>query len=242
MASRSLCTDIIRSLSSSRNNIELTRRFSDYCKKLGLKHLAYRSGNVGTTTHGNSLFLNTMPKNWLQHYQNNSYAAIDPAIHLSQGSILPINWSNIPRRSNRVKLLYEEAEKYGVGKNGMTIPVHGPSGLSAMVTVTSDMNNREWLEASPDIEKELLFLSYVVHDCSSKLNGCHANPIDCYEITVMERTCLQWIAEGLTMEAVARKIHLGERTVRMHLSSARTKLNAVNTTHAVAKLLRAGYL
>lgn len=53
---------------------------------------------------------------------------------------------------------------------------------------------------------------------------------------------LRLLAHGLTTGAVARRLGLGESTVRMMLSRAYARLGARNSTHAVGLLASAGLL
>ncbi|NTC22081.1 response regulator transcription factor, partial [Agrobacterium tumefaciens] len=57
-----------------------------------------------------------------------------------------------------------------------------------------------------------------------------------------ERECLLWIGEGKTYWECARILGLSEHTVRFYLESARHKLGAANTTHAISKAVKASLL
>lgn len=54
-----------------------------------------------------------------------------------------------------------------------------------------------------------------------------------------QRQVLELAARGLTDIQAAREMDLAPRTVREYLQSARQRLGAVNTTHAVVIALRA---
>ena len=54
-----------------------------------------------------------------------------------------------------------------------------------------------------------------------------------------ELECLRWISEGETDKAVAIRLRISARTVRYHLTNARTALRARNRVHAVVLALRA---
>jgi len=115
------------------------------------------------------------------------------------------------------------------------------NGGAALFSVTSDMEDTEWLKYSAELEKDIIYLSLLVHERARKLQS-NGPEIEEQAVTLMEKSCLQWIAEGHTMIQVAEKLSVSERTVRMYLSSARMKLGANNTIHAITKLLRAGQL
>lgn len=57
------------------------------------------------------------------------------------------------------------------------------------------------------------------------------------ELSAREREALVLAGCGLTAHGIGRTMHLSHRTVKAHLGSARRKLHAANTTHAVVLML-----
>ncbi|MCW5624505.1 MAG: helix-turn-helix domain-containing protein [Burkholderiales bacterium] len=62
------------------------------------------------------------------------------------------------------------------------------------------------------------------------------------QLSDRETECLRWISVGKTAAEVGVILSLSERTVNMHLTNARQKLGANNTTHAVAVAIRLGLI
>lgn len=62
------------------------------------------------------------------------------------------------------------------------------------------------------------------------------------ELTQREKQVLQLAANGLKVCDIASQLGVSCRTVEAHLSSARSKLDALNTTHAAVKGVRAGLI
>jgi DNA-binding NarL/FixJ family response regulator len=60
-------------------------------------------------------------------------------------------------------------------------------------------------------------------------------------LTSRERDVLEALAQGLDNQAIARRLHLGEKTVRNYVSMILTKLHASSRAAAVAKARDAGY-
>jgi LuxR family transcriptional regulator, quorum-sensing system regulator BjaR1 len=56
-------------------------------------------------------------------------------------------------------------------------------------------------------------------------------------LTPRERDCLAYVAEGKSDWEISVILTLSESTVRFHVDNARHKLNAVNRTQAVARLM-----
>lgn len=61
-------------------------------------------------------------------------------------------------------------------------------------------------------------------------------------LTPRERECLTWAARGKTAEECALILGRSPETGRIHLKHAIRKMNAANTTHAVAKALCLGLI
>jgi DNA-binding CsgD family transcriptional regulator len=61
-------------------------------------------------------------------------------------------------------------------------------------------------------------------------------------LTPRQLDVLRLIADGLTADAVARRLGIGLVTVRAHLLHVRQALGARSTTHAVAIAVRTGVI
>ena len=72
--------------------------------------------------------------------------------------------------------------------------------------------------------------------------GARARPETEIRITVRERECLRWCAEGKTSDEIAIILSLSTHTVNHYLISATKKLNAVNRMHAITTAVRLGIL
>ena len=57
-----------------------------------------------------------------------------------------------------------------------------------------------------------------------------------------EKECLRRAAEGKTVKQIARELNLSDQTVTFYLGRIRMKLGVSNTTEAVAKAVKAGFL
>lgn len=57
-------------------------------------------------------------------------------------------------------------------------------------------------------------------------------------ITQAQRTALELASNGLTVAEIAASMSISVRTVEYHLSDARRRLDAKNTTHCVASAIR----
>jgi DNA-binding CsgD family transcriptional regulator len=61
-------------------------------------------------------------------------------------------------------------------------------------------------------------------------------------LTQRETEITKWVSHGKTAWEVAMILGISYITVNNHISSARAKLDAVSTTHLVAKAMRQGII
>lgn len=61
-------------------------------------------------------------------------------------------------------------------------------------------------------------------------------------LSVREIECLAWAAVGKTERQISQIIGVSEHTSEKYLLSAKSKLGAVNRTHAVAEAIRRGLI
>ncbi|MBL7494800.1 response regulator transcription factor [Frankia sp. CNm7] len=70
--------------------------------------------------------------------------------------------------------------------------------------------------------------------------GGRTTPAPFPELTDREREILDLVAHGLTNPAIARRLHLSDKTVRNHVSNVFTKLHVADRAEAVARARDAG--
>lgn len=211
-------------------------------RRYGLAHSVYLCPSFA----GRSLFdpfvATSYSAEWIDHYRAQGYVAIDPVHNIGARSLLPLDWAQLPRTSKKVRRLFGEAKDAGVGRQGMTIPVRGPThGLWALFSVTSDETDGDWASRRFELMKDLIHVANYAHQRAFELHEGHA-PLDLDAVTQREIQALKWAAEGKSLEDAALLMRISTGTVRAHLESARHKLSALNRAHAVAKAIRSGLI
>jgi DNA-binding CsgD family transcriptional regulator len=138
--------------------------------------------------------------------------------------------------------MFGEAKEAGVGRHGLTFPVRGPlHGIWALFTATSSESDLEWAGRRYALMRDLALIANYVHQLAYKLHGDEA-PVDLAAITKREIEALECAAEGKTVADTAILMRIPDVAVRAHLESARHKLQALNSVHAVTKALREGLI
>jgi len=204
----------------------------------GLANVAYHCPSFRGRSLANPFIALTYSDAWLEHYKE----FIDPVLKVGARAVLPVDWARLPRTDRKMLRLLGEAKEAGVGRQGLTIPVRGPTnGLWALFSVTSDESDIEWAGRRCELMKDLVHVAHYVHQRACELHDKDA-PIDLNAITKREIEALEWSAEGKSLADIAILMRISAETVKAHLDSARFKLRALNRVHAVTKAIRAGLI
>jgi LuxR family quorum-sensing system transcriptional regulator SinR len=102
----------------------------------------------------------TYSAEWAEHYKAQRYTSIDPVINVGARSLLPVDWARLPRGDEKVRRLFGEAKDAGVGHQGLTIPVRGPTnGLWALFIATSCESDIEWAGRRYELVRDLVHVA-----------------------------------------------------------------------------------
>jgi DNA-binding CsgD family transcriptional regulator len=199
-----------------------------------LKHGVYYMPGLAGEIEVKPFYFVTWSEDWLQRYIEADYLMVDPVVSAGFGGLLPIDWSTLDRRSPRVKQMFGESLEFGVGRQGLTFPIRGPKGETALFSVTSDLPDKEWAEAKRTYIRDLQILAHTIHAKVMPIAGAR---VPAYRLSARERECLTWCAAGKTSDDIAEILGISEGVVRIHLRSAQQKLGCLNRTHTVSKAL-----
>ncbi|TCQ97990.1 LuxR family transcriptional regulator [Neorhizobium sp. JUb45] len=200
----------------------------------GLKHttcLIVRA-NVGTKLY--PFFCTTYPRCWTDIYLARSYFKIDPVVGSIRWARLSVDWSRFQRNSPAVDQFFEEARLHDVGTSGLTVPVRGPGGERSLFSVSSDLPTQTWAKISEGLSHDLQILSHYMHEKVMTVVDIQAGSA-VRRLSAREKQCLEALASGRLPKQIAASLGLSESAVRLYLRSAKRKLGASTTYHAVAK-------
>lgn len=209
----------------------LRRLLSEY----DLKSAAYFGINIPKIGQNEPYLAVTYSTEWVSHYKTENYVQIDPVLQQGFSSNLPVDWRQFDIRSNRLRKFFGEAKEFGLGHNGLTIPIRGRMGEQALFTITSDTPVQEWAGTLRAFMRDFQVLGFHAHQMILRSESVVEDPV---KLSPREVECLKWAAAGKTVAETAIILSLADKTVRFYLDLARVKLNATNITHAVAKALR----
>lgn len=216
-------------------------RFEDFFDELRCRypvdHIVFHSDTILRPRRIEPYLLLTYDETWVSHYFASNYFDIDPLVAEAKRAVLPIDWQSVRAGSRKVRQFFGEAAEFGVGPNGVTIPVHSPGGISAWMTFSSALPDHEWERFIRAHLGELIITVQLTYErVMALLNPPKQAQFRTPELSHMEQCCLRLQAEGVTMAGIADRLRISERTVRGYLMSCRNKLGTVSTTQAIARM------
>ncbi len=212
-------------------------RLQEICHRFGFENASYahidKSQNI---VHG----CTTFPAEWTRHYIENDLILADPLIRFGATMIAPIDWTAFDNQTDYAAL-FEAARRFGVGRNGLTIPVINPFGERGVFTVTSNAPRAEWeaLIATmlPALRHEAQILHLLALDVIETVFNFPSDSLSGDELDV-----LKMLASGLIPSVIAKQTGNCSRTVDALISSITTKLKSRTIEQAVARAVSTGFL
>ena len=206
-----------------------------------ITHVSYFVVNMPSAKLKSPRIASTYSADWQRHYIQSGYVNLDPAISAVVMSLMPVNWSSLDLKNPFVKKFFGEAQEFKIGKQGISIPVRGSMGEFAMLSVSSDMSPHEWQIHLNNFLPHLINITYHFHNWVVRREG-NMTLDERRKLTIRERQCLMWRAQGKSDRDTADLLNLKVSTVKFHMENVRIKLEAVNTDHAIALSVSMGLI
>lgn len=178
---------------------------------------------------------------WVERYIDNDYARLDPVVLGALQRFHPMDWKTLDWSGRPRQQFLHEAIEAGVGNQGFSVPVRGPNGQFALFSVNKRASDASWARFTEAHVSDLLLISHYVHQ-QAQLIDQNAGPEPMRELSPRETDALTLLGLGYARGQVAEKLQISEHTLRVYIDSARYKLGALNTTHAVALAMARGVI
>lgn len=202
-----------------------------------LEHVVYHSVS-GT---GDQYAALTYEPTWVDHYLEKNYSQIDPVVVNALKHFHPMDWKRLNWGSSPAKLILNEAIDTGIGNQGYSIPIRGPNGQFALFTVNKNTNDDKWGRYTQEHTRDFLLLSHYIHERANQISNMDHGP-EVRPLSPRERDAMIYLGTGEARSRIAEKMNISEHTLRAYIDSARYKLGAANTTHAVAIAISRGII
>lgn len=183
----------------------------------------------------------TYPPAWVQHYVDNDYLRIDPVVVGCYQGVQPVSWQRLDWSSKAARALRKAALAHGIGNQGYSIPLRGPNGQFAVFSVSHTCDDDVWEAFTIEHQRDLILIAYYLNQKAMELEQTRV-PEPTRPLSPREVDALTFLAMGYGRAQVADMLSISEHTLRAYIESARFKLGASNTIHAVAKALSEGHI
>jgi DNA-binding CsgD family transcriptional regulator len=203
----------------------------------GLAHLVYHAAHVPAFEKVNPLLVLTYDDAWVKRYVERDYFRIDPVVLAGQKSFLPIDWLTVEHSSKEARHFFSEAESYGVGRHGFTLPIRGPAGERALFTITTNATDEHWHRWRFSHLRDFHLLAHYFHDRAMRLAGLRYDHV-MRPLSPREKQCLERLVQGQVPGQIADALGLSVSAVHAYLRTARRKLECATIEQAIAKAIR----
>ena len=178
---------------------------------------------------------------WANYYESNRLYLVDPVVLNSFQRFHPYEWKNLDWSGKPSRALMADATEGGVGSQGFSVPIRGPHGETALFSINHNATDAVWERKINRELNDILLVSHFVHDASRRLiNGPTNEKVP--NLSPREVDALTYLALGKNRARIADTLKISEHTLRVYIESSRMKLNAANTTQAVAKAITGGLI
>ena len=203
----------------------------------GVDHLVYH----WVSSDGSQFGCGTYPPEWVARYLEQGYLRIDPVIQGCYRRFHPVDWKRLDWSARPVRAFLRDARAHGLGRQGFSVPIRGPSGQFALFTVNHDCDDATWAAFTEAHRRELIL---VAHAFNQKALEFEADRLPAHQAQLSPREvdAMTLLAIGYSRAQVAQTLSISEHTLRAYIESARFKLGALNTTHAVARAMSRGLI
>lgn len=229
--------NLVKSLQKATSPEHFQAATEALCTILKVRHVVYHWVNALGERYG----AGTYPTEWIDRYLEKNYLRMDPVIFGCFQRFTPVIWKDLDWSTRAAATMFRDAIDHGLGNQGYTIPIRGPNGQFALFTVNNLSDDDTW-QAFVDANARDLMV--IAHEFNKKAleferagEGVAPPSLSPRELAAM--TCL---AKGQSRAQAAKELGISEHTLRVYIESARHKLGALNTTHAVARALSEGII
>ncbi len=202
---------------------------------LKIKHVVYHWVSADGEQYG----FGTYDPKWAQRYHDKEYLRIDPVVLGCFRRFHPVDWKKLDWSAKPVREFRQDAIAHGVGNQGYSVPIRGPNGQFALLTLSHDTTDEDWAQFTLRHQRELILLGHFLNQKALSFEaGRSLEPAR--PLSPREMDTLTFLAMGYSRSQVAEMLSISEYTLRAYIESARLKLGATNTIHAVSRALTEG--
>lgn len=183
----------------------------------------------------------TYSDEWRERYLEQNYLRVDPVIIGCFQRFHPVDWKRLDWSSRPARAFLKDAMNYGVGNQGYSVPVRGPVGQFALFTINHTASDDAWAAFTSQNHRDLILIAHYFNRKALEFEP-ERTPESAQALSPRETDAMTLLAMGYNRAQVAQSLSISEHTLRVYVESARFKLGAMNTTHAVARAIARGLI
>jgi len=233
MTLKLLC-DAYGAMERANNADELRVEMAKFAREMGFEHFAYALTVKVPSLKTQQYFINGFPGPWVDRYLKAGYFKVDPIVHHAERSAMPAIWTDEQFHDGKSHEFWEEAQAFGLS-SGLSFAVHEQPGVTGVFSLARDrVLDLQGQDLAALIGRAQMFAS-LLHHAVARIELPKLLPEQAAPLTVRERECLQWTADGKTAWEVGKILSIAERTVVFHINNVMQKLGASNKTQAIVR-------
>lgn len=229
--------DILSSLEQA-DTLEGMQRVSEALRDFyAVDHLVYH----WVDSSGDQYGCGTYSEAWQHKYVAENYLRIDPVVQGCFQRFHPVDWKRLDWSSKAAREFLKVSAEFGVGNQGFSVPIRGPNGQFALFTVNHTGDDETWATFTQAHRRELILIAHYFNEKALEFEP-DRKPEQQQALSPREVDAMTLLAIGYSRAQVANSLSISEHTLRVYIESARYKLGALNTTHAVARAMSRGLI
>jgi DNA-binding CsgD family transcriptional regulator len=203
----------------------------------GVLNLSYWFLGASSDVPDRMIWFSTYDAGYMAHYMRDYTPLRDRAFNLCFRRLLPLDWAEARGADETVQSIHATAERYGIGRHGISIPIREPGVGDAMFSVNFECEDRHWAEVRSTLVNGMHLFAHYFHLRMKDVVAAQASS-SAFDLSRREREVLQWAAEGKTAWETAQLLGVSASAVNLYAGNAMAKLRAKTKTQAVAIAVR----
>jgi DNA-binding CsgD family transcriptional regulator len=228
---------LIERLESAEHLDDLQVAIEDVRYQYEIDHCVYHWVNSAGQQYG----CGTYDLEWVNRYIEKGYLRVDPVIVGCYQRFHPVDWKRLDWSGKAARAFMQDAIAHGVGNQGYSIPIRGPNGQFAHFTLSHNCSDEDWEAFTEKNRRDLILIAHSFNTKALEFEPGRT-PDANQPLSPREIEAMTLLAIGYNRAQAADTLSISEHTLRVYVESARHKLGAMNTTHAVARALSRGLI
>jgi DNA-binding CsgD family transcriptional regulator len=235
-----------KALEKAVSTLQLNQILTDYLAGFGISTFSFTYYSYYPNSHNKIKYDYCSPNFslWHQHYLAEGYEDIDSTLDIVYQTTLPVFWDLHEQlkaaKTTREKQMRLDSIAFGAEK-GISIPIHGPQEDFAnflIVQMRGEKCLADWYEKQHAFFVAAYYYYFFLQRRLLLAQTSHRKKL----LNKREIQCLILIAKQCSVETMAKKLHITERTVNYHIQRLNKKLGTQNKYQSVIKAMQQGLI